>query len=101
MILDSCLCSGSKHAIHKTQQLSGHGFKLAEKEWDYLNINIIDVTHIPVTIIVIINGQSLLSKVNLEINCRISSVMSMPRKYQSVATIISFNFNFMLGRPHG
>jgi hypothetical protein len=51
-----------------------------------LNINITDETHLPVTIIVIINGQSLLSKVNLEINCRISSVM--PRKYQYVATVM-------------
>jgi hypothetical protein len=53
-----------------------------------LNINITDETHVPVTIIVIINGQSLLSKVNLEINCRMSSVMCKPRKYQYVATVM-------------
>jgi len=29
------LCSGRKYVIPKTQQLSGHGFKLAEKEWAY------------------------------------------------------------------
>jgi hypothetical protein len=51
-----------------------------------LNIYSSDETHLSVTIIVIINGQSLLSKVNLKINHRISSVMCMP-KYQSVPTI--------------
>lgn len=38
---------------------------------------------------VIINGQSLLSKVNLKINHRISSVMCMPKKFQSVPTIMA------------
>ena len=68
-----------------------------------LNIYSSDETHLPVTIIVIINSQPLLSKVNLKINHRISSVMCMPKKYQSVLRIMAL-LNVMcaavLGGPY-
>jgi hypothetical protein len=68
-----------------------------------LNIYSSDETHLSVTIIVIINGQSLLSKANLKINHRISSDKCMPKKYQSVPTVkahLILMCAAMLGGPY-